>query len=184
VPGLIEHIEADLFTCMRFTNVRIDNNNRLILELANARPAYHGKRVGVYNEWRLKHDEAYAENQSQAYHRSKAKKLANETDEERAIREDRAIREKEYRDGIKAEKARQRERVKAKQQEQKSAERDTRAQAKMVEVDLGNGNTMRITKTRFQQLERARRDYAKRAGIEYEPLREPKKKGGKGFHTF
>ena len=50
VRGLLEHVETDLYTCMRFTDLRLDNHNRLILDLAKARPAYNGTRIGVYNE--------------------------------------------------------------------------------------------------------------------------------------
>ncbi|MBV9243168.1 MAG: hypothetical protein JO314_14305 [Acidobacteria bacterium] len=122
VHGLVEHIEAELFTCMRFTDVRLDPHNRLILDLTTARCAYHGKRIGVYNEWRLKHDAEYAAKKREQYAKAEEAKRAAETDEERAVREDRWLRELEYR----KERRREKEERLAKLREEKRLAREGR----------------------------------------------------------
>src|SRR6476661_5741258 len=114
-----------------------------------------GRRVGVYNEWRMRHDEQYADKQRAAYHRTKENKLAAETEEERAIREDRALREKQYREEVKAEKARRRERERERRLEETARQRDAEKARRGVEVDVGNGNTMIVSQARYKQLERA-----------------------------
>jgi hypothetical protein len=166
VHGLLEHIDADLYTCMRFRDVRLDNNERLLLEVANAVPAYHGKRIGVYNEWRMRHDGAYATAQREAYARRKAAKAAaeptEEEKEEKLAREDRAIREREYRAARKAEKAERREHEMAARAAERAKARERVAETAppgMVEIDLGNGQTMLVTKQRAREIDQARLDY-------------------------
>ena len=58
VYNLMERIEAELFTCMRFKDVRLDNYGRLVLELCKAVPGFNGQRIGVYKEWK---DRRYSE---------------------------------------------------------------------------------------------------------------------------
>jgi hypothetical protein len=168
VHGLLEHIDADLYTCMRFRDVRLDNNERLLLEVAKAVPAYHGKRIGVYNEWRMRHDEAYAAAQREAYARRKEAKAAAEPTEtakqEKLVREDRAIREREYRAASKAKKEERREHEMAARAAERAKARARAAETAppgMVEIDLGNGKTMLVTKQRAREIDQARLDYAR-----------------------
>ena len=48
--GIHEHIEGELYTCIRFKDIRMDKG-RLILELGKAVPAYNGTRIGMYRIW-------------------------------------------------------------------------------------------------------------------------------------
>ncbi len=54
VYGLVEEIEGDLYTCIRFTDIRSDEHGRLILELSKSVPAFNGTRIGVFNVWKSK----------------------------------------------------------------------------------------------------------------------------------
>lgn len=48
--GIHEHIEGELYTCIRFKDIRMENG-RLILELAKAVPAFNGTRIGMFKVW-------------------------------------------------------------------------------------------------------------------------------------
>src|SRR5947209_6292735 len=48
--GVHEHIEGELYTCIRFKGIRMENG-RLILELSKSVPAYNGTRIGVFRIW-------------------------------------------------------------------------------------------------------------------------------------
>jgi hypothetical protein len=54
IYGLIEKIEGDVYTCIRFKDIRTDENGRLVLDLAKSVPAYNGTRIGVFKEWKAK----------------------------------------------------------------------------------------------------------------------------------
>jgi hypothetical protein len=48
--GIHEQIEGELYTCIRFKDIRMDKG-RLILELGKAVPAYNGTRIGMFHIW-------------------------------------------------------------------------------------------------------------------------------------
>jgi hypothetical protein len=54
VYGLVEEIQGELYTCIRFKEPRMDEHGRLILELSKSVPAYNGTRIGVFKEWKAK----------------------------------------------------------------------------------------------------------------------------------
>lgn len=81
VYGLIAALEGDIFTCVRFTNVRLDENNRLILDLVTAVPAFNGQRIGIYQKWLDKRREHTNETAKAARARRLAAQAAKEARE-------------------------------------------------------------------------------------------------------
>jgi hypothetical protein len=78
VHGLVENLEGELYTCMRFHDIRLDKHDRLILDLVTATPAFHGKRVGVYEQWYVKNREKINAKAKENYKKRQAAKAARE----------------------------------------------------------------------------------------------------------
>ncbi len=74
VYGLIEALEGDIYTCVRFRDVRLDHNERLILDLTTAIPAFSGKRVGIYKEWQSRNRDRINEKAKENYQKRQAAK--------------------------------------------------------------------------------------------------------------
>lgn len=80
IHGIIELLEGDIYTCVRFRNVHLDTNNRLILELTSAVPAFHGKRIGVYEQWLAKRRDHTNQKARENYAKRSSKKPAEQPD--------------------------------------------------------------------------------------------------------
>jgi len=81
VHGLVEALEGDIYTCIRFHDIRLDVNNRLILDLVTATPAFNGKRIGVYQQWAAKNRDRINEKAKENYKKRSDAKAAQKLHE-------------------------------------------------------------------------------------------------------